>query len=90
MNWAAVTQTFKGYVKLIQFVVIWTNGWWPQKERLEFLLELRKLAEVSKKKKRKIVLELPYPQSEFPISNFSSRFQLSDGENGWWKMISFV
>ena len=22
MNWAAVTQTFKGYVKLIQFVVI--------------------------------------------------------------------
>ena len=49
MNWAAVTQTFKGYVKLIQFVVIWTNGWWPQKESLEFLIELKKLAEVSKK-----------------------------------------
>ena len=50
MNSAAVTQTFKGYVKLIQFVVIWMNGWWPQKESLGFLIELKKLAEVSKKK----------------------------------------
>ena len=49
MNWAAVTQTLKGYVKLIQFFVIWMNGWWPQKESLDFLIELKKLAEVSKK-----------------------------------------
>ena len=49
MNWPAVTQTLKGYVKLIQFVVIWMNRWWPQKESLEFLIELKKLAEVSKK-----------------------------------------
>ena len=51
---------------------------------------VKKISWSIKKKKRKIVLELPYPQSEFPISKFSSRFQLSDGENAWWKMISFV
>ena len=49
MNWAAVTQTLKGYVKLMQFFVIWMNGWGPQKESLDFLIELKKLAEVSKK-----------------------------------------
>lgn len=31
---------------------------------------VKKISWSIKKKKRKIVLELPYPQSEFPISNF--------------------